>query len=89
VAGSIVTVTREGSRPLLVEVQALVDDSHGANPRRVAVGLEPNRLALLLAVLHRHGGVAMYDRDVYVNIVGGMRIAETAADSARAARCAI
>jgi DNA repair protein RadA/Sms len=80
VAGSIVTVTREGSRPLLVEVQALVDDSHGANPRRVAVGLEPNRLALLLAVLHRHGGVAMYDRDVYVNIVGGMRIAETAAD---------
>ena len=80
VAGSIVTVTREGSRPLLVEVQALVDESHGANPRRVAVGLEPNRLALLLAVLHRHGGVAMYDRDVYVNIVGGMRIAETAAD---------
>jgi DNA repair protein RadA/Sms len=80
VAGSIVTVTREGSRPLLVEVQALVDESHLGNPRRVAVGLEPNRLALLLAVLHRHGGVAMYDRDVFVNIVGGMRIAETAAD---------
>jgi len=80
VAGSIVTVTREGSRPLLVEVQALVDESHLGNPRRVAVGLEPNRLALLLAVLHRHGGVAMYDRDVFVNVVGGMRIAETAAD---------
>jgi DNA repair protein RadA/Sms len=80
VAGSVVTVTREGSRPLLVEVQALVDESHGANPRRVAVGLEANRLALLLAVLHRHGGVAMHDRDVYVNIVGGMHIAETAAD---------
>jgi DNA repair protein RadA/Sms len=80
VAGSIVTVTREGSRPLLVEVQALVDESHLGNPRRVSVGLEPNRLALLLAVLHRHGGVAMYDRDVFVNIVGGMRIAETAAD---------
>jgi DNA repair protein RadA/Sms len=80
VAGSVVTVTREGSRPLLVEVQALVDESHLSNPRRVAVGLESNRLALLLAILHRHGGVAMYDRDVYVNIVGGMRIAETAAD---------
>jgi DNA repair protein RadA/Sms len=80
VAGSVVTVTREGSRPLLVEVQALVDESHAANPRRVAVGLEANRLALLLAVLHRHGGVAMHDRDVYVNIVGGMHIAETAAD---------
>jgi DNA repair protein RadA/Sms len=80
VSGSVVTVTREGSRPLLVEVQALVDESHLANPRRVAVGLETNRLALLLAVLHRHGGVAMYDRDVFVNIVGGMRITETAAD---------
>jgi DNA repair protein RadA/Sms len=80
VAGSIVTVTREGSRPLLVEVQALVDESHGGNPRRVAVGLDGNRLALLLAVLHRHGGVAMYDCDVFLNIVGGLRIAETAAD---------
>ncbi len=82
VSGSVVMVTREGTRPLLVEVQALVDTCHGGNPRRVTLGLEQNRLAMLLAVLHRHGGVAMYDQDVYVNAVGGVRINETAADLA-------
>ncbi len=82
VSGSIVMVTREGSRPLLVEVQALVDESHLGNPRRVTLGLEQNRLSMLLAVLHRHGGIAMFDQDVYVNIVGGVRITETAADLA-------
>ena len=82
VAGSTIMVTREGTRPLLVEVQALVDECHGGNPRRVALGLEQNRLAMLLAVLHRHGGVAMYDQDVYVNVVGGVRINETASDLA-------
>ncbi|MFC1602442.1 DNA repair protein RadA [Pseudomonadota bacterium] len=80
VSGSIVMITREGSRPLLVEVQALVDESHLGNPRRVTLGLEQNRLSMLLAVLHRHGGIAMFDQDVYVNIVGGVRITETAAD---------
>jgi DNA repair protein RadA/Sms len=80
VSGSAVTVTREGSRPLLVEVQALVDESQLANPRRVAVGLDTNRLSLLLAVLHRHGGIAMAGQDVFINVVGGLRIAETAAD---------
>ncbi|ANB17635.1 DNA repair protein RadA [Dokdonella koreensis] len=78
--GSAVMVTREGTRPLLVEVQALVDASPLANPRRVALGLEQNRLAMLLAVLHRHGGAAVYDQDVFVNIVGGIRVQETAAD---------
>ena len=78
--GSAVMVTREGTRPLLVEVQALVDQSPLANPRRVALGLEQNRLAMLLAVLHRHGGVAVYDQDVFVNVVGGIRVQETAAD---------
>ena len=73
-------VTREGTRPLLVEVQALVDQSSLGNPRRVALGLEQNRLAMLLAVLHRHGGVAVYDQDVFVNVVGGIRVQETAAD---------
>ena len=82
VAGSVIMVTREGTRPLLVEIQALVDECHGSNPRRVTLGLEQNRLAMLLAVLHRHGGVAMYDQDVYVNAVGGVRINETAADLA-------
>ena len=82
VAGSVIMVTREGTRPLLVEIQALVDECHGNHPRRVTLGLEQNRLAMLLAVLHRHGGVAMYDQDVYVNAVGGVRIAETAADLA-------
>ncbi|MDX1443952.1 MAG: DNA repair protein RadA [Gammaproteobacteria bacterium] len=80
VSGSAVTVTREGSRPLLVEVQALVDTSHLGNPRRVAVGMEQNRLSMLLAVLHRHAGIAMADQDVFVNVVGGLRVAETAAD---------
>jgi DNA repair protein RadA/Sms len=82
VPGSVVMVTREGTRPLMVEVQALVDESPLANPRRVALGLEQNRLAMLLAVLHRHGGVAMFDHDVFVNVVGGVRITETAADLA-------
>ncbi|HVI59285.1 MAG TPA: DNA repair protein RadA [Luteimonas sp.] len=78
--GSCVMVTREGTRPLLVEVQALVDSSPLSNPRRVAVGLEQNRLAMLLAVLHRHGGIAVGDQDVFVNVVGGIRVQETAAD---------
>jgi DNA repair protein RadA/Sms len=82
VPGSVVMVTWEGSRPLLVEVQALVDESHLGNPRRVTVGLEQNRLAMLLAVLHRHGGVPTYDQDVFVNVVGGVRLTETAADLA-------
>jgi DNA repair protein RadA/Sms len=82
VPGSVVLVTREGTRPMLVEVQALVDQSPLANPRRVAVGLEQNRLAMLLAVLHRHGGIAMFDQDVFVNAVGGVRVTETAADLA-------
>jgi DNA repair protein RadA/Sms len=80
VPGSIVTVAREGSRPLLVELQALVDDAQGPAPRRVAVGYEAGRLALLLAVLHRHGGVSTSAQDVFVNVVGGVRIGETAAD---------
>jgi DNA repair protein RadA/Sms len=80
VAGSIVMVTREGTRPMLVEMQALVDDSRAQVPRRVAVGLEGNRLALLLAVLHRHGGIALHAHDVFVNVVGGVRVGETAAD---------
>ena len=78
--GSCVMVTREGTRPLLVEVQALVDASPLSNPRRVAVGLEQNRLAMLLAVLHRHGGIGVSDQDVFVNVVGGIRLQETAAD---------
>jgi DNA repair protein RadA/Sms len=82
VPGSAVTVIREGSRPLLVEVQALVDDSHLANPRRVTVGLEPNRLAMLLAILHRHGAVMPGSQDVFVNVVGGVRVNETGADLA-------
>lgn len=82
VSGSVVMVTWEGSRPLLVEVQALVDESHLGNPRRVTVGLEQNRLAMLLAVLSRHGGVATYDQDVFVNVVGGVRVMETSADLA-------
>ena len=78
--GSCVMVTREGTRPLLVEVQALVDASPLSNPRRVAVGMEGNRLAMLLAVLHRHGGIMTGDQDVFVNVVGGIRVQETAAD---------
>ncbi len=80
VSGSVVTVMREGSRPLLLEVQVLVAESHAPSPRRVAVGLDQNRLAMLLAVLQRHSGVAMYDQDVFVNIVGGVRVTETAVD---------
>lgn len=80
VSGSVVMVGWEGSRPLLLEVQALVDESHMSNPRRVTVGLEQNRLAMLLAVLHRHGGIFTYNQDVFVNAVGGLRVSETAAD---------
>ena len=72
----------EGTRPLLVEIQALVDASALGNPRRVAVGLEHNRLAMLLAVLHRHGGLFMADQDVFVNVVGGVKVSETSADLA-------
>jgi len=80
VAGSCVMVTQEGTRPLLVEVQALVDEAHSPNPRRLSVGLEQNRLAMLLAVLHRHAGIAAFDQDVFVNAVGGVKIDEPAAD---------
>src|SRR6187549_1868876 len=82
VAGSCVLVTQEGTRPLLVEIQALVDDAHAPNPRRLGVGLEQNRLALLLAVLHRHAGIACFDQDVFINAVGGVKIAEPGADLA-------
>ncbi|MBS0324922.1 MAG: DNA repair protein RadA, partial [Proteobacteria bacterium] len=82
VPGSVVMATLEGSRPLLVEVQALVDPAQGGMPRRLAVGLDAQRLALLLAVLHRHGGVDTSGYDVFVNAVGGVRIAEPAADLA-------
>lgn len=81
-AGSVVTATWEGTRPLLVEVQALVDESPLGNPRRVAVGLDGNRLSLLLAVLNRHGGVFTGDQDVFINVVGGVRVLETSADLA-------
>ena len=82
VPGSCVMATQEGSRPLLVEIQALVDSAHVPNPRRLSVGLEGNRLAMLLAVLNRHAGVATYDQDVFVNAVGGVKITEPAADLA-------
>jgi DNA repair protein RadA/Sms len=82
VPGSCILVTREGTRPLMVEVQALVDQSPLGNPRRVALGLEQNRLSMLLAVLHRHGGVGMFDQDVFLNVVGGVRVTEPAADLA-------
>nr|WP_086940968.1 DNA repair protein RadA [Thaumasiovibrio occultus] len=81
-SGSSVMVVWEGTRPLLVEIQALVDYSQMANPRRVAVGLEQNRLAILLAVLHKHGGLQMSDQDVFVNVVGGVKVTETSADLA-------
>ena len=81
VAGSCVMVTQEGTRPLLVEVQALVDAAHG-NPRRLTVGLDAQRLAMLLAVLHRHAGIVCFDQDVFVNAVGGVKISEPAADLA-------
>jgi len=82
VPGSCVLVTQEGTRPLLVEVQALVDTSHVPSPRRLSVGLEQQRLAMLLAVLHRHAGIAAFDQDVFVNAVGGVKISEPAADLA-------
>ncbi|MFT6387922.1 MAG: DNA repair protein RadA/Sms [Cellvibrionaceae bacterium] len=81
-SGSVVTVIWEGTRPLLVEIQALVDDSHLGNPRRVAVGLDQNRLSMLLAVLHRHGGLMVGDQDVFVNVVGGVKVVETSVDLA-------
>ncbi|MFK7828861.1 MAG: DNA repair protein RadA [Congregibacter sp.] len=81
-SGSVVMVVWEGTRPLLVEIQALVDDSPLGNPRRLAVGLEQNRLAMLLAVLHRHGGLQVGDQDVFANVVGGVRIMETSVDLA-------
>jgi DNA repair protein RadA/Sms len=80
VPGSCVMVTQEGTRPLLVEIQALVESSPMPNPRRLSVGLEQNRLAMLLAVLHRHAGIACHDQDVFINAVGGVRINEPAAD---------
>ncbi len=80
--GSSVMVIWEGTRPLLVEIQALVDYSQMSNPRRIAVGLDQNRLSMLLAVLHRHGNVQMNDQDVFVNVVGGVRVTETSADLA-------
>ena len=82
VPGSVVMATWEGTRPMLVEVQALVDTSHLANPRRVTLGLDQNRLAMLLAVLHRHGSIPTYDQDVFINVVGGVKVLETAADLA-------
>jgi DNA repair protein RadA/Sms len=81
-SGSAVMAVWEGTRPLLVEIQALVDDSQLGNPRRVAVGLEQNRLAMLLAVLHRHGGLHVGDQDVFANVVGGVKVLETSADLA-------
>ncbi len=80
--GTCVLVTREGTRPLMVEVQALVAPSTLSNPRRVAVGIDPNRLALLLAVMNRHAGIAIGDQDVFVNVAGGIRVTETASDLA-------
>jgi DNA repair protein RadA/Sms len=82
VSGSVIMATKEGTRPLLVEVQALVDQSHMGNPRRVCVGLDPQRLSMLLAVLHRHSGIATFDQDVFVNAVGGVRVTETGGDLA-------
>ena len=82
VAGSCITVTMEGTRPLLLEIQALVDESHAPAPKRLCVGLEQNRLAMLLAVLHRHAGVACFDQDVFINAVGGVKISEPGVDLA-------
>lgn len=80
--GSVVMVSWEGSRPMLVEVQALVDESHSSQPRRLTAGLEHNRLSILLAVLHRHGGIATFDQDVFINVVGGVKVSETGSDLA-------
>ena len=82
VPGSCVMVTQEGTRPLLVEIQALLDDAHSPTPRRLSLGLEQNRLAMLLAVLHRHAGIACFDQDVFINAVGGVKITEPGADLA-------
>ena len=82
VPGSCVMVTQEGTRPLLVEIQALLDDAHSPSPRRLSLGLEQNRLAMLLAVLHRHAGIACFDQDVFINAVGGVKITEPGADLA-------
>jgi DNA repair protein RadA/Sms len=82
VAGSCITVTMEGTRPLLIEIQALVDGSHAPSPKRLSVGLEQNRIAMLLAVLSRHAGVACFDQDVFINAVGGVKISEPATDLA-------
>jgi len=81
-SGSVVTVTWEGTRPLLVEIQALIDQGFGAAPRRLSIGLDPQRLVLLLAVLNRHGGLQVGDQDVFINVVGGVKISETSADLA-------
>ncbi|MCW8834120.1 MAG: DNA repair protein RadA, partial [Colwellia sp.] len=80
--GSVVMVLWEGTRPLLVEIQALVDHSALGNPRRVAVGADQNRLSMLLAILHRHGGLQLNDQDVFVNVVGGVKVTETSIDLA-------
>ena len=80
--GSAIMVTWEGTRPMLVEVQALVDEAHGQQAKRVTAGLEHNRLAILLAVLHRHGGIATFDQDVFINVVGGVKVTETGSDLA-------
>ena len=82
VAGSAVMATWEGTRPMLVEIQALVDSSHAPQPKRIAVGLDGQRIAMLLAVLNRHGGIATYDQDVFANVVGGVRVSETSSDLA-------
>ena len=82
VSGTCITVTQEGTRPLLIEIQALVDVSHSNNPKRLSVGLEHNRLALLLATLHKHAGIACYDQDVFINAVGGVKISEPGVDLA-------
>ncbi|MBV6390346.1 MAG: DNA repair protein RadA [Nitrosomonas europaea] len=82
VAGTCVMVTQEGTRPLLVEIQALVDEAHAPSPRRLCVGLEQNRLAMLLAVLHRHAGIPCFDQDIFINAVGGVKITEPGADLA-------
>ena len=79
-AGSVVMVTREGTRPLMVEVQSLVDDNPSSNPRRLAQGIEQNRLSMLLAVMNRHGGISLHNEDVFINVVGGVRIQEPAVD---------
>lgn len=82
VSGTCITVTQEGTRPLLIEIQALVDESHSNNPKRLSVGLEHNRLSLLLATLHKHAGIVCYDQDVFINAVGGVKISEPGVDLA-------